>query len=111
MAGSSSYGFRQLASLFGRAFFDFSNVPLRAALVLGTAAILLCMAYLVFVLVAWIAGKAIPPGFVSLIFAFAFLSSVNLTMIGVLGVYIARIHEEVRARPTYLVARNRVRGN
>ena len=110
-AGSPSYGFRQLASLFGRAFFDFSNVPLRAALVLGTVAILLCMAYLVFVLVAWIVGKAIPPGYVSLIFAFAFLSSVNLTMIGVLGVYIARIHEEVRARPTYLVAQSRVRGN
>jgi hypothetical protein len=32
-------------------------------------------------------------------------------MIGVLGVYIARIHEEVRARPTYVVARNRVRDN
>ena len=110
-AGSPSYGFRQLASLFGRAFFDFSNVPLRAALVLGTVAILLCMAYLVFVLVAWIVGKAIPPGYVSLIFAFAFLSSVNLTMIGVLGVYIARIHEEVRARPTYLLAQSRVRGN
>lgn len=108
-AGSPSYGFRQLASLFGRAFFDFSNVPLRAALVLGSAAILLCAGYVVFVFVALAVGKAIPPGFVSLIFAFVFLSSVNLVMIGVLGVYIARIHEEVRARPTYLVARNRVR--
>jgi glycosyltransferase involved in cell wall biosynthesis len=108
-AGSPSYGFRELASLFGRAFFDFSNVPLRAALVLGTVAIILCIAYLVFVLVAYAVGKATPPGFVSLIFAFGFLSSVNLTMIGVLGVYIARIHEEVRARPTYLVARKRVR--
>jgi glycosyltransferase involved in cell wall biosynthesis len=109
VAGSSSYGFRQLASLFGRAFFDFSNVPLRLALFLGTFAILVCMAYLAFVLVAYVVGKAIPPGFVSLIFAFAFLSSVNLTMIGVLGVYIARIHEEVRGRPSYLIARNRVR--
>jgi glycosyltransferase involved in cell wall biosynthesis len=111
VAGTPSYGFRQLASLFGRAFFDFSNVPLRSALVLGSVAIVLCFAYLVFVLVAFIAGKATPPGFVSLIFAFTFLSSVNLTMIGVLGVYIARIHEEVRARPTYLVARSRVRGD
>jgi glycosyltransferase involved in cell wall biosynthesis len=111
VAGSPSYGFRQLASLFGRAFFDFSNVPLRAALVLGTFAIVLCAAYLLFVVVAWIAGKSIPPGYVSLIFAFAFLSSVNLTMIGVLGVYIARIHEEVRARPAYVIARNRMRGN
>lgn len=108
-AGSPSYGFRQLASLFGRAFFDFSIVPLRAALVLGTAAIVLCIAYLVFVLVALLVGKAIPPGFVSLIFAFGFLSSVNLVMIGVLGVYIGHIHEEVRARPPYVVARNRVR--
>jgi glycosyltransferase involved in cell wall biosynthesis len=110
VAGTPSYGFQQLASLFGRAFFDFSYVPLRAALVLGTAAIVLCFAYLVFVLVAYIVGKAVPPGFVSLIFAFGFLSSVNLVMIGVLGVYIGRIHEEVRARPTYVVARNRVRG-
>ena len=50
------------------------------------------------------------PGYVTIIFALGFLSSVNLAMIGVLGVYIGRIHEEVRARPTYLVARNRVRG-
>jgi len=111
VAGKPSYGFRQLAALFGRAFFDFSNVPLRAALIVGTAAIVFCVAYLVFVLVAYIVGAAIPPGYVSLIFAFGFLSSVNLMMIGVLGVYIARIHEEVRARPTYVIARNRVRGN
>jgi polyisoprenyl-phosphate glycosyltransferase len=111
VAGTASYGFRQLTSLFGRAFFDFSNVPLRAALVLGAAAIVLCIGYLVFVIVAYIVGKAIPPGYVSLIFAFALLSSVNLTMIGVLGVYVARIHEEVRGRPTYLVAQNRVRAD
>jgi dolichol-phosphate mannosyltransferase len=109
VAGRPSYGFRQLASLFGRAFFDFSDIPLRIALVLGSGAILLCMAYLFFVLVAFAAGKAIPPGFVSLVFVIGFLSSVNLTMIGVVGVYISRIHEEVRARPTYLVARRRVR--
>jgi polyisoprenyl-phosphate glycosyltransferase len=110
-AGSPTYGFRQRISVFSRAFFDFSNVPLRSALVLGTAAIVLSFAYLLFVLIAYIVGKAIPPGYVTLIFAFGFLSSVNLTMIGVLGVYIARIHEEVRARPTYLVARSRVRGD
>jgi polyisoprenyl-phosphate glycosyltransferase len=108
-AGTASYGFGQLASLFGRAFFDFSDAPLRFALFIGGAAIALCIAYLLFVLVAYNIGEEIPPGYVSLIFAFGFLSSVNLVMIGVLGVYVARIHEEVRARPTYVVARNRVR--
>jgi dolichol-phosphate mannosyltransferase len=109
-AGSSSYEFSQLMSLFTRAFFDFSNVPLRFALVLGSFAVVICMFYLVFVVIAFAVGKAIPPGYVSLIFAFGLLSSVNLAMIGVLGVYISRIHEEVRARPTYLVGRSRVRG-
>jgi glycosyltransferase involved in cell wall biosynthesis len=110
-AGTPTYTFRQRISVFGRAFFDFSNVPLRAALVLGTVAIILCAAYLAFVLVAYIAGKSIPSGYVTLIFVTGFLSSVNLTMIGVLGIYISRIHEEVRGRPTYLVARKRMRGH
>jgi glycosyltransferase involved in cell wall biosynthesis len=109
-AGSSTYGMRQRLTVFGRAFFDFSNVPLRAALYLGATAIVLCAAYLIFVIVAYLVGKAIPPGYVTIIFALGFLSSVNLAMIGVVGVYIGRIHEEVRARPTYLVARNRLRG-
>jgi dolichol-phosphate mannosyltransferase len=109
VAGRPSYGFRQLASLFSRAFFDFSDLPLRLALVLGASAVVLCIAYLVFVLIALLVGKAIPPGFVSLVFVVGLLSSVNLTMIGVLGVYVSRIHEEVRARPTYLIARRRVR--
>jgi glycosyltransferase involved in cell wall biosynthesis len=109
IAGSTSYGVRQLASLFSRAFFDFSNAPLRVALFLGGATILICMAYLGFVLIAYLVGRAIPPGFVSLIFAFVFLSSVNLTMIGLLGVYVSRIYEEVRARPTYLLGRVHMR--
>lgn len=109
VAGRPSYGLRQLASLFSRAFFDFSDLPLRLALVLGAGAVALCILYLLFVLIAFVVGKAIPPGFVSLVFVVVLLSSVNLTMIGVLGVYVSRIHEEVRARPTYLIARNRVR--
>ena len=108
VAGTSTYGFRQLASLFGKAFFDFSSAPLRLALILGTSAIALCAAYAGFVLVAYIVGAAIPPGFVSLLFAVLFLSSVNLALIGLLGVYVSRIYDEVRGRPNYLVGRARL---
>lgn len=105
IAGRSAYGFRQLSGLFARAFFDFSSAPLRVALYLGAATITLCLIYSLFVVGAFVFGKAVPPGYVSLLAAVAFVGSVNLVVIGILGVYVARIYDEVRSRPTYLVAR------
>jgi dolichol-phosphate mannosyltransferase len=108
-AGSSQYGFRQLASLFGRSFFDFSHAPLHVGLAAAGASIAVCFAYLVYVLTAFLLGAAIPPGFISIMFAVGFLISVNLFFVGILGVYVARIYDEVRGRPTYLVSRIRRR--
>jgi len=103
--GSSRYGFRQLAQIFGRAFFDFSTAPLHTALALGSAVLALCGAYLIYVLGAFALGYPMPRGFLSLIFVVVLLGSVNLTFTGILGVYLARIYNEVRGRPSYVVAR------
>jgi dolichol-phosphate mannosyltransferase len=108
-AGSSQYGFRQLASLFARSFFDFSHAPLHVGLAAAGASITICFAYLAYVLTAFLLGASIPPGFVSIMFAVGFLISVNLFFVGILGVYVARIYDEVRGRPTYLISRVRRR--
>jgi len=105
--GNSRYGLRQLLQLFARSFFDFSSGPLHLGLVLGTTTLVLCGAYLLFVFGAFAVGHPMPRGFASLIFAVVFLGSVNLTFTGILGVYLARIYDEVRARPTYIVGRAR----
>ena len=44
------------------------------------------------------------PGFPSLIVSIMFFAGIQLISLGVLGEYIARIYEEVKARPLYLVA-------
>ena len=106
--GKSRYGIRQLVGLFGRAFFDFSTAPLHVALVVGAIAIALCIGYILFVIGALIFGKSIPPGYVTQIVAITFLSSINLFLIGVLSVYVSRIYDEVRQRPSYVVARTRI---
>jgi dolichol-phosphate mannosyltransferase len=107
-AGASSYGARQLLSLFSRSFFDFSRGPLYAGLIAGAIVIAVCLAYLLYVLVAYAAGSDVPRGFVPIVFAIVFVSSINLCFAGIIGVYVARIYDEVRQRPSYVVGRARI---
>ncbi|HWL91270.1 MAG TPA: hypothetical protein VNP90_07880, partial [Actinomycetota bacterium] len=43
------------------------------------------------------------PGWASLIVAITFVGGIQLFTLGVMGEYLSRIHEEVRARPLYLI--------
>ena len=103
-AGQSQYSIRQLFSLFSRAFFDFSSAPLHLGLLLGGAAVGLSLLYLTFI-VAWMAfGTNAPPGWASSISVTLLLSSISLAFSGIIGVYVARIYDQVRARPTYVIS-------
>ena len=104
--GESRYGLRQLVQLFSRSFFDFSNAPLHVGLIAGGFTVFLCGAYALFTLVAYLVGRSVPQGYVTIIFVIVLLSSINLTFSGVLGVYVARIYNEVRRRPAYVVGRS-----
>jgi hypothetical protein len=44
-----------------------------------------------------------PKGFTALLFVITFLSGVVLFFLGIIGEYVGRIYEEVKARPIYLV--------
>ena len=106
-AGTSQYGFKQLLALFARALFDFSSVPLHLGLWLGVAATGLSVVYLVFILGWLLLGATTPPGWASSISVTLLLSSVSLVFSGIIGVYVARIYDEVRARPPYVLSRIR----
>ena len=69
----------------------------------GSAAILASVCYAVWLIGAWLFGAQIPAGFSTLILAIIFFSGVQLVAIRILGAYIHRIYDEVRARPAYLV--------
>ena len=44
------------------------------------------------------------PGLASIAVFVAFLGGIQLLLLGVMGEYIARIHDEVKGRPLYLVS-------
>jgi dolichol-phosphate mannosyltransferase len=104
-AGTSQYSFKQFVNLFSRALFDFSSLPLHLGLFLGGVAIVLSALYFVFILVWLLLGEEAPPGWASSVSVTLLLNSITLSFMGIIGAYVARIYNEVRARPSYMLSR------
>jgi dolichol-phosphate mannosyltransferase len=103
LAGRSKYTTLKMFTLALHATFSFSVTPIRMATQLGFITIGLSLLYLTYILAWMLAGKGMVPGWTSLIFVTTFLGGVQLAFIGVVGEYIARIFEEVKGRPMYLL--------
>ena len=71
---------------------------------LGALVSLAALAYGAYFLVRTLIFQADVPGFPSLIVSIMFFAGVQLISLGIIGEYLARIYEEVKARPLYLVA-------
>jgi nucleoside-diphosphate-sugar epimerase/glycosyltransferase involved in cell wall biosynthesis len=88
-----------------RGIFSFSNAPLKLLSAGGT--VLLCLSIvlglIVTVLRIWVPNIA-PRGATTLLLASLFFGAVNLFAIGLVGEYIAKIMEEVKARPRLIRA-------
>ena len=103
--GTSKYGFPKLVGLALDGLFAFSTVPLRAAALVGGLAILASAAFAAYALYAKLVLHRSPQGFTALILVITFLSGVNLFFLGVIGEYLGRVYEQVKARPLYVVGR------
>jgi dolichol-phosphate mannosyltransferase len=103
-AGRTKYPLRKLAKLGADGLLSFSNAPLRLALQLGFVISGLSFLIGVLAIAAKAAGLYAVPGMASLVVLVSFLGGIILVVLGIQGQYIARIHEEVKNRPLYLVA-------
>jgi glycosyltransferase involved in cell wall biosynthesis len=81
----------------------FSDVPLQLATLCGTLAALASAIGATVIAVLTIAGVLDVSGWVWVLVAVLFLSGLQLITAGILGRYLARVHEEVLGRPLYLV--------
>jgi len=101
-AGRTKYTPLKLLKLASDGIFAFSIVPLRAAAMLGAAAVGLSILYSFYAAYVKFWRHA-PQGFTALILAITFLSGVNLFFLGIIGEYVGRIYEEAKGRPHYVV--------
>jgi dolichol-phosphate mannosyltransferase len=82
---------------------SFSAVPLRVTLTLGFVVSGLSFLMGIFAVFAKLFEFYTVPGWASVVVAVGFLGGVQLMVMGVMGEYIARIHDEVKQRPLYLI--------
>ena len=101
-AGDTKYPLRKMVRFALDGITSFSFLPLRLATVLGFAVSLLAFIYIVVVLILKVIGISWS-GYTSLMASILFLGGVQLVMIGMLGEYLARVFDEVKRRPLYLV--------
>ena len=87
---------------FIRGLTSFSELPLYFALVLGFLVSAGAFAYLIFIIVTKLAGTHLP-GWPASMVAMLFLGGTILFAIGILGLYVGRIHRDIRSRPPYII--------
>lgn len=102
-AGSSKYPLHKMIKFATDGLVGFSTAPLRFALVGGFVIAVIAVGYGLVAIALKLAGLPYVPGYASLLVTIAFLSGVQLMVMGMVGQYVARVYDEARARPLYLV--------
>jgi glycosyltransferase involved in cell wall biosynthesis len=94
---------KKLFNLALEGIVSFSTVPLKIWTYVGLAAALLALAMGVVIVARTLLFGVDVPGYASLITVILFFNGILLMGLGVQGEYIARIFQEVKGRPLYLV--------
>lgn len=105
VAGETKYPFWKMMRLATNGVIGFSDAPLRLAIWGGFAVSAFAVLYGVSVLIRWLADDhSLVVGWASTIIIVSFLSGINMIMTGIMGLYVGRIHAEVKRRPLYVVS-------
>ncbi len=102
-AGDAKYTMRRLVRLAMDGLLSFSSFPLRLASYLGFLTAGAGVIYLMVAVVARLFAGRVPQGWTSLVAIVLIVGGIQLLVTGVLGAYLARVYDETKERPTYLV--------
>ena len=103
-AGETKYSLVKRTLGGTNAIFSFSKLPLRLMTLMGFLMTILAVAGLIWVIIGAIFGTGTAQGWTSVMTVMFFLAAFIFTFLGILGEYVGKIYDEVRARPNYVVA-------
>jgi len=102
--GQSKWSFWSLMKYAVANATSFSTFPLQLVTVMGAVSILFSVVLFVQTLVKFLSGTAVE-GFTTVILLILIIGGFLMLSLGIIGHYIARIYEEVKGRPKYIISR------
>jgi glycosyltransferase involved in cell wall biosynthesis len=101
--GGSSYSLRKLLRLALDIMLSYSDKPLRLVATLGIIVSMIALVMTGFSLYRYLHGDVSVAGYTSLIASMWLLAGVMLFCMGIIGLYVGRVFESVKFRPTFIV--------
>lgn len=102
-AGETGYSWSKMLRLATDALTGFSNLPLKLASVMGFGVSGIAALLMLYTLWSRFVSRDYQPGWASLMMTVLFLGGVQLIAVGIIGEYLARLSDNVRARPLYII--------
>jgi hypothetical protein len=104
-SGESNWNLVKLFGLAITGIVSFTSLPLRIVSIFGV--LTLCFGFLVAAdaLISWFQGEAVS-GFATTIITLLVIGSLLMISLGIIGEYIAKIYDEVKRRPEYIIERS-----
>ncbi|MEX2013062.1 MAG: glycosyltransferase family 2 protein [Candidatus Levyibacteriota bacterium] len=110
MFGKTTNNFLKNINWAARGIFSFSYVPLQLMVLLSSFVFLLALAGIAYQLISQLVFHTAPQGITTIMIIVLFIGAIQLLGISILGQYIAKIFEEVKQRPKYIV-KSTIRNN
>lgn len=102
-AGEAKYSILKSAKLASAGVLSFSVFPLRASFYVGLTIASFSFLYALFAVYKRIFVGNTPMGYTDMMFFILFLGGVQLVFLGFIGEYLAKVFQEVRRRPLYVI--------
>jgi polyisoprenyl-phosphate glycosyltransferase len=101
-AGKSKYNLKKMISFGVRGITSFSVRPLKLIAYLGLTLFLISMILVPYALISYFIGHVVS-GWTSLMITVIFFGSLQLLMMGIIGLYISKLVIQSKNRPLYLI--------
>lgn len=103
LSGETSYSFGKLLKIATDVILSNSNKPLKMAVALGAIIVAFSVVLIIYSIIEHF-SSSLPVGFSSTFISIWLLGGLNIFILGIVGLYVDRIFNQVKGRPLFIVS-------